>query len=124
MREFLPLLEEIHTRLERGPGQAFMDLPFELRVTEKDGEKKKPHGPSAPKDIQKTIARYYDDVMASLPKHLKGASKKRQKAYAAAVAWTRFCKHKDPGHPSCNRKECAQARATVLRERIAAWSSG
>lgn len=34
MRKFLPLLEEIRARLERGPGQAFMDLPFELRVTE------------------------------------------------------------------------------------------
>jgi len=78
-----------------------MDLPFELRVTEKQGEKKRPHGPSAPKDIQKTIARYYDDTLASLPDRIKKQSKKRQKAYAAAVAWTRFCKWKNPNHPSC-----------------------
>ena len=97
MREVLPLLEKIRTRLERGPGQAFMDLPFELRVT----EKKRPHGPPAPKDIQKTLARYYDDVMASLPARIKKQSEKRQKEYAARVAWTRFCKYKNPNHPSC-----------------------
>ena len=78
---------------ERGPGQAFMDLPFELRVTEKTTKKKRPHGPPAPPDIQKTIARYYDDVRKNQP----GKSKE----YAARVAWTRFCKYKNPDHPSC-----------------------
>jgi hypothetical protein len=83
---------------ERDAGQAFMSLPFELRVT----EKKTPHGPPAPDDIKKTITRYYDDVMASLPAHMKSEPEARQKEYAARVAWTRFCKYKDPSHSSCS----------------------
>lgn len=102
MRYPLLQLEAIYDLLsERDVGQTYMELPFELRVTEKQGQKKKPHGPPAPSGIQKTIARYYDDVMKNLPKHMQGKSKKQQKAYAAKVAWTRFCKYKDPSHPSC-----------------------
>jgi hypothetical protein len=112
MQDALPVLEKIRARLERGPGQAFMDLPFELRVTEK-----KPHGPPAPKAIQKTIARYYDDAMANLPKHMQGADKSRQKSYAAGVAWKRYCKYKNPGHPSCKTSyECVADRLRGIRE--------
>ena len=63
--------------------------------------KGKPHGPPAPPDIKKTINRYYDECREKQP----GKSKE----YCARVAWTRFCQHKDPDHPSCKTNQTMEA---------------
>lgn len=57
--------------------------------------KGKPHGPPAPADIKTIIDRYYDECREKQP----GKSKQ----YCSRVAWTRFCQHKNPDHPSCTK---------------------